>query len=258
MIEKHELEIEAEETDLDVLLDSCGILATRPTQLLNTIVQTRKTKSLNMMHLLSLEGQQQEDNGISTKEKPPKMPLRTMKDNVVTASMTRSLDFDDLKPNRRVISGGFSGKEVKVGLPAFEEVLYQESMENSSMSSDSDVEVVAKPSETSEKSNNVKFTINVSDETSQFENKVKTIEVFPGESTAEQSQSDLQETVGTSHNAEEKRADNEYGAAVLTTTDITTESEEKQKENDEFEIIPDPKQKPSMALFHPSMKMSLR
>ena len=261
MIEKDELEIEAEENDLDVLLDSCGILATRPTQVLNTLVQTRKTKSLDMVHLLSLEGQQ-EINGISSKSKSPKMPLRTMKDNVVAASMTRSLDFDDLKPNRRVVSDGFSGKQVKVGLPAFQEVLHQESVESSSISSDSDVETAVKPCETGDNLNKVKFTIVVGDQTSQLNDTVETAEEVPNE----QSQTDQEETTkDTSQNTEEKEAVNDgnadnAGAATLTTTHMI--AEEKGEEDDKFEIIPgddDPnKQKRSMALFQPCMKMSLR
>ena len=258
MIEKDELEIEAEETDLDVLLDSCGILATRPTQVLNTLVQTRKTKSLDMLHLLSLEGQQ-EINGISSKSKSPKMPLRTMKDNVVAASMTRSLDFDDLKPNRRVVSEGFSNKQVKVGLPAFQEVLHQESMETSSISSDSDLETAVKPCETGDNLDKVKFTIVVVDETSQLNNMVEAAEEVP----IERSQTDQQDTTeDTSQNTEEKEAVNDANAAAATLTTTDTTAEEKGEEDDEFDIIlgddNSNKQKRSMALFHPSMKMSLR
>ena len=167
MIEKGGLEIEAEETDLDVLLDSCGILATRPTEVLNTLVQTRKGKSLDMLHLLASEAQERDPKEISAKPKSPRMPLRTMKDNLVAASMTRSLDFDDLKPHRRVVSEGFSGKQIKVALPAFEEVLNQELTESSSVSSESDGEAVTEPSE---KPGDTHFTIGTGENNGLIEN----------------------------------------------------------------------------------------
>ena len=53
--------------------------------------------------------------------------------------------------------------------------------------------------------------------------------------------------------------DDASGPATLTATEITAETERREEEEDAF-IIPDEseKQKRSTALFHPSMKMSLR
>ena len=260
MIEKGGLEIEAEETDLDVLLDSCGILATRPTEVLNTLVQTRKAKSLDMLHLLALEAQERYPKEISAKPKSPRMPLRTMKDNLVAASMTRSLDFDDLKPHRRVVSEGFSGKQIKVALPAFEEVLNQELTESSSVSSDSDGETVTEPSE---KPGDTYFAIGTGENNGLMENGLEAKYEHSGEFKADQVPEIKPDNAEDSiQKGEEKNGmnivDDASGSATLTATEITTETERREEE-DAF-IIPDEseKQKRSTALFHPSMKMSLR
>ena len=263
MMEKGGLEIEAEETDLDVLLDSCGILATRPTEVLNTLVQKRKTKSLDMLHFLALEAQERECKGIPAKPKSPRMPLRTMKDNLVAASMTRSLDFDDLKPHRRVVSEGFSGKQIKIGLPAFQEVFNQDSMERSSVSSESDGETITKPSE---KPGDIHFTIGTSENSGLVENgsedkferssgfkvdQVPEIKTIPG---------DAEDSVQKGEGSDRVNiVDDANGPATLAATEITAETDRREEE-DTFMVIPNgsEKQKRSTALFHPSMKMSLR
>ena len=263
MMEKGGLEIEAEETDLDVLLDSCGILATRPTEVLNTLVQTRKTKSLDMLHFLALEAQERESKGIPTKPKSPRMPLRTMKDNLVAASMTRSLDFDDLKPHRRVVREGFSGEQIKMGLPAFQEVLNQDSVDSSSVSSESDGEAITKPSE---KPCHIHFTIGTSENSGLVENGLEAKFERPSEFEVDQVP-EIKTTLDDGEDSVPKGERNDRmnvtgdanGPATLTATDITAETERREEE-DAFVVIPNEseKQKRSTALFHPSMKMSLR
>ena len=253
MIETGGLEIEAEETDLDVLLDSCGILATRPTEVLNTLVHNRKAKSLDMLHLLV---QEKDSEGISTKQKSPRMPLRTMKDNIVGSSMTRSLDFDDLKPRKKVVGERFGGKQIHVGLPAFKEVLSQELVDNSSVSSESDGDVFAK---INEEASEVDFTVGTSENVS-IENSVST----EGQKLEENHVSNNSEEFN--HKGEKKgegdikNIDNvENRSENLIEIALHTDSERREEE-DQFVTIPDEsgKQKRSTALFHPSMKMSLR
>ena len=260
MIEKGGLEIEAEETDLDVLLDSCGILATRPTEVLNTLVQTRKTKSLDMLHLLALEAHERDPKGISAKPKSTRMPLRTMKDNLVAASMTRSLDFDDLKPQRRVVSEGFSGKQIKVALPAFQEVLNQEPTESSSVSSESDGESITNPNE---KPGDIHSALGTSENNGLMENGLEAKYERSGKFEADQlPEIKPDDAEDSTQKGEEKNrmniVDDSSEPATFTATEITTETE--RREEDAFVDIPheSEKQKRSTALFHPSMKMSLR
>ncbi len=237
MIEKEELEIEAEETDLDVLLDSCGILATSPSHVLNTLVQTKKSKSLDMMHQLEPETHKQKAGHGGARPRSPKVPLRTVKDNVVGASMTRSLDFDDFQATKAVLGDSLSGKQIKFGLPTYKEMLLLETAETSSVSSDSDADANTK----ADKANEGAPSIVVSKDAN---NQANTNDV---PNTAEPTDSQNAQDSGaekSSQKAESCEAVNGVDAAEEHDTFAEGESQRKHKQ--------------IVALYHPSMKMSLR
>ncbi len=258
MIEQDELEIEAEESDLDVLLNSCGILSTTPTHVLSTLVQTRKSKSLDMVHLLAQEthGHHQTREISRQPPKSPKMLLRMMKENVVAASMTRSLDFDDMKVNRRVVSEGFSGKQVKVGLPAFQELLQQEYLDTSSISSDSETDLVPwaeQPLERNNCNNKPTFFVSKHDEPDVTEKK-SALQEKSDETSGETSA--LASEVTAVDSSQEVENSETVSVNGVPAEEVVDESEDKFPADDAQ--TQSKHSKPVMALYHPSMKMSLR
>ena len=296
LVAKDEVEIEAEETDLDVLLDSCGILATSPTHVLNTLVQTRKAKSLDMMHCLvgphetshvvEPQGGSTEE-GISRKPKSPRMPLRFVKDNLVASSMTRSLDFEEsTRLNRHTISESHHIKH-KAGLPTFAEFVNQESNETtSSLSSDSGIGPKSQSEAESQReasqhidsseekmetgSSHVSFSIEsptAEKSLPKFQSSSHKSENVPAKSsqtpldTADGNSSSQPKEPTPSHIDNQSNQVNMNGAGLAGNLNAIAEDAErseyeKNEENNYMQQTSNPP--PAVQLFHPSMKMSLR